>query len=393
VARSRPRRAMPLPFTMDVGRIVVSATAVVALGAGLVGALLSAENAQAAHPAPAASPSNSWTQSETRVRWNDHTRSYDRGNWRPHRHSRATQTPAPEPVPESTATVVNPPGSSTTQPTGPSTVASPTTQAPSTDGGAFPSAATTGVRAGTALTKLTGQVTLRNPGQILENVEVNGCITVAAGADNVTIRNVLIRSNDCYFLLLNNAGAKNLNVVDTEFDGLNSAENDSAVGGYNYSLARVNIHGTGDGAKLGDNVTVQDSFIHDLAISGESHNDGLQGLDGANITIKHNTIIVKEGATSAIILGVTANDSWTLKNISIDNNLLGGGALTVYGGYRAGTDPVDRVSGIRITNNRFTTQIFPKGGAFGPLTSVDPPAVTLSGNAWYDGPNKGAAVD
>ena len=258
---------------------------------------------------------------------------------------------------------------------------------------AFPSSATTGVKAGTALTKETGEIVLKDPGQVLENVEVDGCITVAAGADNVTIRNVLVRSNNCHFLLLNDAGAKNLNVIDTEFDGLGDVETGSAVGGYNYTLTRVNIHGTGDGAKLGSNVTVQDSYIHDLAISGDSHNDGLQGLDGANITIKNNTIIVKDGGTSAIILGVTGNSAWRLSNISIDNNLLGGGAQTVYGGYEAGRDPVDRVRNIRITNNKFTTQIFPKSGAFGPLTSIDPPAVTVSGNLWYDGPNKGGAVD
>jgi hypothetical protein len=239
---------------------------------------------------------------------------------------------------------------------------------------------------------MTGSVTLRNSGQVLENVEVNGCITVAAGADNVTIRNVLVRSKDCSFMLINDDGAKNLNVIDTEFDGMGNSGGDSAVGGYNYTLTRVNIHGTSDGAKLGDNVTIQDSYVHDLAITDDSHNDGLQGLDGTNITIKHNTLIVKDGGTSAIILGVTGNDSWKLNNVSIDNNLLGGGAWTVYGGYEVGSDPVDRVSNIYIKNNKFTTQIFPRSGAYGPLTSIDRPAVTASGNVWYDGPNKGGAI-
>jgi hypothetical protein len=42
--------------------------------------------------------------------------------------------------------------------------------------------------------------------------------------------------------------AKNLNGIDTEFDGMNNGEGDSAVGGYNYTLTRVNIHGSSESA-------------------------------------------------------------------------------------------------------------------------------------------------
>ena len=258
--------------------------------------------------------------------------------------------------------------------------------------GDFPSADDTGVPSGTKLKKLDGQVILKKPGEVLENVEVNGCVFVAPEADNAIIRNVRVKSGDCRFLILNDGGAENLTVVDSELDGMDNFQGDSAVGGYNYTLTRVNIHGTLDGAKLGSNVTVEDSYIHDLAMSADSHNDGLQGLDGTNITIRHNTIIVEDGGTSAVLLGVKGNDEWDLNNVVIENNLLGGGAWTVYGGYQKGSDPADRVKGIKITNNKFTTQIFPKGGAYGPITSIDPPAVTTGGNVWYDGPNKGNRV-
>lgn len=280
-----------------------------------------------------------------------------------------TPTPSPTPTQTPSATATPPPGN-----------------------GEFPSAANTGVRPGTKLTKITGRVIIWNAGQVLENVEINGCVSLAPGADNVIIRNVLIKTPDCRFMLLNDEGAKNLQVIDTEFDGMNNGQGDSAVGGYNYTLTRVNIHNTFDGAKLGSNVTIQDSYIHDLIVTDDSHNDGLQGLDGTNIVIRRNTIIAPDGSTSAIILGVNGNDSWRLNNILIDNNLLGGGAWTVYGGYQEGVDPLDRVSNIRITNNKFTTRIFPKGGFYGPITSVDPPAVTTSGNVWYDGENKGGRV-
>ncbi|WP_460779051.1 hypothetical protein, partial [Microlunatus antarcticus] len=75
----------------------------------------------------------------------------------------------------------------------------------------------------------------------------------------------------------------------------------------------------------------------------------------------------------------------------IDGNLLGGGAYTVYGGYDTSTDDPSKISDIAITNNEFTTAVFPKSGAYGPLTSTAPP-VRVSGNTWYDGPDAGKPV-
>jgi len=80
-----------------------------------------------------------------------------------------------------------------------------------------------------------------------------------------------------------------------------------------------------------------------------------------------------------------------MRNISITDNLLGGGAFTVYGGYQSGSDAKSKVSNIAVTNNRFSTKIHPKSGAFGPLTSTDSPVV-VTGNTWADGPNAGKTV-
>ena len=214
-------------------------------------------------------------------------------------------------------------------------------------------------------------------------------LVIAAGANNVTIRNSVVRAQG-FFLVLNDQGATNLQIVDTELDGQNNSSGDAAVGGYNYTLTRVNVHGTMDGLKLGDNVTVQDSYIHDLVMTADSHNDGMQSLGSDNVKITHNTVVIGNGSTSAIMLSTGSADS--MKNIVISGNLLGGGAYTVYGGYAAGVDTLSKVSGIVISNNRFTTAIYPNGGAFGPLTSVDPPAVTVQGNTWYDGPKAGQPV-
>ncbi|NMR21750.1 hypothetical protein HIR71_16310 [Cellulomonas fimi] len=214
-------------------------------------------------------------------------------------------------------------------------------------------------------------------------------LVIAAGAHDVTIRNSVVRAEG-FWLVLNNEGARNLQIVDTELDGAGNTSGDAAVAGRNYTLTRVDIHGTIDGLKLGSNVTVQDSYIHDLVTTANSHNDGMQSLGSDNVTIVGNTVIVPEGSTSAILLSTGSADS--MKNIRIENNLLGGGAYTVYGGYKAGTDVLSRVSGVVISNNRISTSVFPRGGAYGPFASVDAPAVTTTGNVWHDGPNAGRTI-
>jgi hypothetical protein len=252
----------------------------------------------------------------------------------------------------------------------------------------FPTAANTGTTG--TLARYTGPLTITAARTVLQNVEVDGCLTLGPKANDVTIKNVLIKSNRCYWLILNDRGATGLHVTDTELDGSNNSTGDAAFAGSNFTMTRVNIHGTVDGGKLGDNDVIKDSYIHDLVVTSSSHNDGLQSLGSVGVTIEHDSIIVPKGATSAIILSTNAADQ--IRNVDVSNNLLGGGAFTVYGGYEAGTDDAAKVSGIRITDNKFTTRVYPKSGAFGPLTSTAKPVVTVSGNTWADGPDQGQPV-
>ena len=274
----------------------------------------------------------------------------------------ASSSPSPTPTPTPTATVV---------PAG------------------YPNASNTGVPAGTVLTKR-GSLKVTASNSTYQNLEIDGCVTFGSGVANVVFRNVLFKSDGCYWLLLNDVGATGIQVIDSEFDSLNNPKADAGLNGSNITLTRVNIHGSVDGIKAGTNMVVQDSYIHDLAIVGnDPHNDGIQSLGTNKLTISHNTIIVKAGATSAIILSTGSADN--MRNVLISGNLLAGGANTVYGGYQAGVDVLSRVSNIQILNNRFSTQIFPNSGAFYPMVSIDPPVV-VSGNVWFDGPNAGKPV-
>ncbi|MCB2177401.1 MAG: DUF4082 domain-containing protein [Actinomycetales bacterium] len=303
-----------------------------------------------------------------------------------------TPAPTPDPTPAPTPDPTPAPTPDPTPAPAPDPTPAPTptpTPDPAPSTSAFPSASTTGVPAGVSLTPYTGPSTITAAGTVIDGKLITQPLVIASSASNVTIRNSKI-SAEGYWLVLNDAGAKNLQIIDTELDGKGNASGDAAVAGYNYTLTRVNIHGTVDGLKLGANVTVQDSYIHDLVMTSDSHNDGMQSLGSDDVLIRHNTIIIGKGSTSAILLSTGSADS--MRRITIDNNLVGGGAFTVYGGYEPGVDNLSRVSDIVITNNRVTTQIYPNGGAYGPFTSVGSAAVTMSGNIWYDGPKAGQNI-
>ena len=216
-------------------------------------------------------------------------------------------------------------------------------------------------------------------------MEIDGCVNIRA--NNVTIRNSLIKG-DCFFNVLNDSGNTNLQLVDVEIDGGNSDSTGAGVGGDNYTCTRCDIHGVGDGLKLGDNVTVQDSYIHALYGANDSHNDGMQASDGSNILVRHNTITpVFSGSTSCIII---KGEFGKISNLTFDDNFVGGGAWTVYAGDGYGGGIPDS-AGVHVTNNQFTTAYWPKGGAFGAITNTGA-GTTVTGNTWADGPNAGRPV-
>lgn len=249
----------------------------------------------------------------------------------------------------------------------------------------YPSATTTGVPAGTTLTPYTGPSTITTAGTIIDSKTITSALIIKA--NNVTIKNCRIAVPNAAFIILNDSGNTGFLLQDTEIDGLNTVTDGAAIGGRNYTALRCNIHGTGDGVKLGDNVTIQDSYIHDLYGGNDSHNDGMQCSDGTNVRILHNTILpVYTGATSCIIIKA---DFGPITDLIFDSNLVGGGGWCVYGGN--GFSGLPDATAVQITNNKFTTAYFPNGGAFGPITNTGA-GVTVTGNTWADGPKAGQAV-
>jgi hypothetical protein len=232
---------------------------------------------------------------------------------------------------------------------------------------AWPNATNTGVPAGTTLTVVNGNLTIDTANTVIDGKDIRGCV-------NVTAPGVIIRRSkvSCanFYTVASFGGAytgAGLLIEDTEIDCQNTSG--TAVGDTHVTARRLNIHGCENGFDVDTNFVIEDSYIHDLYDSAEAHTDGIQFAIGANVTVSHNAIFVH--GTSAIITNPT-----TTANAVIQNNLLAGGAYTLY-------CPRDSSVDVHVLNNHFSRVYYPTGGAYGPWTDCEKVA-EVSGNVWDD---------
>jgi hypothetical protein len=193
-----------------------------------------------------------------------------------------------------------------------------------------PGADDTGVPAGTVL-RPSGSIEVTEDGAVVDGLDIAGCVVVRA--DDVTIRNSRIRCSDpsTANVVQVGDGATGLVVEDTEIDGMGTA--DIGIGWSDYTLRRVEITGTNDGARLGDDVLVERSWIHDMVRQGELHPDCLQATQGTNITVRGNSLDVYARGTgdlnnAAIMLG-SETGKRRLEDVLVEGNWLNGGNYTV----------------------------------------------------------------
>ena len=99
----------------------------------------------------------------------------------------------------------------------------------------------------------------------------------------------------------------------------------TAFGDSNITARRVEVHGCENGFDVDVKVTIEDSYIHDLWAGGDAHTDGIQIAIGDDVTIRHNRIEAGTNGTSAII-----SPSSGTNNVTVDRNLMSGGAATLY---------------------------------------------------------------
>ncbi|ATY09299.1 hypothetical protein CU254_01510 [Amycolatopsis sp. AA4] len=240
-----------------------------------------------------------------------------------------------------------------------------------------------GVPAGTPLAK-SGSITAKS-GQVIENLDITGRVLIGDGVHDVVIRN-------CRFT---GDGTVPWG-IDTEGDGSVNADHvtirgdytDAGIGYHNVTVSHADIYGmTNDGAKVGNNFTMTDSWIHDFTPATGAHADGLQIMERvANVLVQHNVVnpglggewskdpAADRSVNSAMIMNDSI-DRGTAGRIVVDGNQIGGGGYSVYFGVPGDT---------AFTNNRFVRDSY----RWGP---VEPSAKTdvWSGNTFTD---NGAAV-
>jgi hypothetical protein len=125
---------------------------------------------------------------------------------------------------------------------------------------------------------------------------------------------------------------------------------------------------------------VTGNYIHNPGFVAGDHTNGILDVGTAQpLTIRHNTILISLGQTDAISLDATTGGQ-TIANKTIEDNLLGGGSYTIYGGTARG----NATRNIIIARNVFSQEFFPSGGQFGAAAyfTDSGPGDTWSGNTW-----------
>jgi hypothetical protein len=273
------------------------------------------------------------------------------------------------------------------------TVSATTSPATSPNPTGYPDATNTGPVAGTVFENHIGIYEIKSDGAVLDGLRVTGAILVYA--NNVTIQNCEVNASGEIWGI-NLLSGSNLKVKNCRVYGVPSrADHDGThvlvgVGGA-AEVAFSDIYGVENALDSGSGY-IHDNYIHDFArwIAEDDHTDGLQTYGHAGeggLRVVHNTILgILTGAdytptsygagSSAIALSEGMHD------MTIDGNLLAGGTYTIYGPSQAGSSPAN----VRVTNNRFSTQYYPKCGYYGTHTgfNASAPGFQWSGNVWHE---------
>jgi len=220
------------------------------------------------------------------------------------------------------------------------------------------------VPAGTVLTAYTGPSNITTANTVIDSKNITTCLTISA--PGVVIKNSKIDVPNCGWTIYNNHDDRSnegvvyhsgytgtgLTIQDSEVGC--SWTNSTAIGDNHVTVLRTNIHGCENGFDMDRDGDIEDSYIHDLYQSSVAHTDGLQSADGSNLTLKHNTF---EGdtypcpadcsGTSAVNINNNPYFPGSITNTLVQDNLLSGGAYTLYCPRHADTN-------FQIVNNHFS---------------------------------------
>lgn len=263
-------------------------------------------------------------------------------------------------------------------------------------GSSFPDSNNTGPSGCGFYTQYTGTLNVATDGTVLNCIELVGTLTI--NANNVTVQNAILKGTSWWGIRLGNTD----NTI-SNFKLLHSRlYTDPGLGpdngGYDYAISQESTGymeiAYNDISGYKDGVTTSNSWIHDNYIHNLSQFDGAHTQDiyvytgPSQVKIEHNTLINDSPQSQATAAVYVAPDDGHQNDRVITNNFLAGGAYTIYGGDSTATNIV-------VTDNKFSTQIWPDSGYFGWAAYWWPSNTgnVWSGNTWADGPNVGKPVD
>ncbi|WP_369029973.1 hypothetical protein [Streptomyces adonidis] len=285
-----------------------------------------------------------------------------------------TQKPTPTPKPTATATS----GGAPETPVARSNCASPG------DCG-FPDAGSTGPRIALK-PKKAGYWAVRTDGLVIRGQDITGSLDIYA--DNVTVIDSKITSDNWWGINLR-PGYSGLKVLHSEITAVPGKGPDN--GGVDYAVSNMgtssievgwcDVSVFGDALAMGQG-NLHDNYVHDLApfinLGGEWQHTNTVISGGGNtghLIIRHNTLLnptsLKQGASGSI--GLFA-DTGVVRNVTVENNWIAGGAYALYGGSTGAT-------GIRVTDNIFSTEYHPASGGYGVVAHWNAGG---AGNVWRD---------
>jgi hypothetical protein len=236
----------------------------------------------------------------------------------------------------------------------PSVSTSRTTPPPQSGG--KPGPANTGVPTGTRLTVVRGDQVYSTANQVISGLDIHGYVRIRA--KNVTIRNSIVRGGaprcNAAVIVVDDGGSAR--IEDSEIVAENPNPCLDGIWATDTTMLRLDISNVVDGVKAFDNVTLQDSYVHDLARfasdpnqgGGATHNDSVQTFEGnRNIVLRHNTLLAGPQGNAAY--QVSQDGGKTTTNVRVEYNWLDGGGCTLNFSHSDGPP----MTGIFVVGNRF----------------------------------------
>jgi hypothetical protein len=226
------------------------------------------------------------------------------------------------------------------------------------------------VPAGITLTP-SGGLSITTAGTVLSGLDIDGDVMIDAA--NVTIRNSRINGKIEVF-----SGPALFERIEIAGPGTAEASGDKAIGWSDFTCDGCNVYGWGKAFYMNDNVTIKNSYVHDLAVSGDpgdggSHNEAIFTQGGSNFTIINNRLDAGSDPNYSAAIALYGQQK-PVQNVLVEDNLLNGGGYCLYAGDDSGQAPINA----RYIGNTFGDSFYSECGKFGAVTAY----ASGNGNKW-----------